>query len=164
MTVDPDGPIDDVDVTGFDGLLAVVERGGTYVGRVTLAADRLARDGRIAGETIRREVRTALWAELWTAALRDRLHRRIGSQWWEHVPHASVTVAVCTRDRPAQVARCLEALARLDPPPDRILIVDNAPDSRVVQPSRRMASTTCTSLDRASTTRATVRSSSARPS
>ncbi len=72
-------------------------------------------------------MRTALWSELWTSALRDRLHRRIGSQWWEHVPHASVTVAVCTRDRPAHIATCLAALARLDPPPDRILIVDNAP-------------------------------------
>ena len=127
MTVDPDGPIDDVEVTGFDGLLAVVEHGGTYVGRVTLPADRLARDGHIAGATIRREVRTALWSELWAAALRERLHRRIASQWWEHVPHASVTVAVCTRDRPGHLARCLAALARLDPRPDRVMVVDNAP-------------------------------------
>jgi hypothetical protein len=127
VTVDPDGPIEDVDVTGLDGLLAVVEHRGTYVGRLTLAADRLARGGRLDGETIRREVRRELWSELWGAALRERLHRRIGSRWWEHAPHASVTVAVCTRDRPGPLATCLAALARLDPPPDRILIVDNAP-------------------------------------
>ena len=114
MTVDPDGPIDDVEVTGFDGLLAVVEHGGTYVGRVTLPADRLARGGRIAGETIRGEVRTALWLELWTSALRDRLHHRIGSVVGARAAR-SVTVAVCTRDRPRQIARCLAALAPLDP-------------------------------------------------
>jgi GT2 family glycosyltransferase len=39
----------------------------------------------------------------------------------------SVTVAVCTRDRPASLARCLEALKRLDYRGLDILVVDNAP-------------------------------------
>lgn len=39
----------------------------------------------------------------------------------------SVTVAVCTRDRPAQLAVCLEALIALDYPAFDIVIVDNAP-------------------------------------
>ena len=41
----------------------------------------------------------------------------------------TVTVAVCTRDRAAQLAECLETLDALDYPPDRldILVVDNAP-------------------------------------
>jgi GT2 family glycosyltransferase len=40
-----------------------------------------------------------------------------------------VTVAVCTRARPALLAACLDALERLDYPGDRleILVVDNAP-------------------------------------
>jgi GT2 family glycosyltransferase len=40
-----------------------------------------------------------------------------------------VTVAVCTRDRPADLALCLDALNRLDYPNLDILVVDNAPSS-----------------------------------
>jgi glycosyltransferase involved in cell wall biosynthesis len=44
-------------------------------------------------------------------------------------PSTTVTVAVCTRDRAANLAVCLEALSALDYPADRleILVVDNAP-------------------------------------
>src|SRR4051812_42190841 len=41
----------------------------------------------------------------------------------------TVTVAVCTRDRPADLARCLDAIQALDPPPDQIVVIDNAPSS-----------------------------------
>lgn len=40
-------------------------------------------------------------------------------------PWLSVTVAVCTRDRPADVARCLDSLLRLDYPDVELLVVDN---------------------------------------
>jgi O-antigen biosynthesis protein len=39
----------------------------------------------------------------------------------------SVTVAVCTRDRPEDLARCLDALAQLRYPALELLVVDNAP-------------------------------------
>ena len=42
-------------------------------------------------------------------------------------PWPAVTVAVCTRDRPADLARCLDALLQLDYPDVEILVVDNAP-------------------------------------
>jgi GT2 family glycosyltransferase len=38
-----------------------------------------------------------------------------------------VSVIVCTRDRPEALARCLAALAALDPAPAEIVVVDNAP-------------------------------------
>ena len=41
-------------------------------------------------------------------------------------PDLSVSVVVCTRDRPAPLARCLRALGALDPPPDEVVVVDNA--------------------------------------
>ena len=37
------------------------------------------------------------------------------------------SVIVCTRGRPDDLARCLEALARVPPPPGEILVVDNDP-------------------------------------
>ncbi len=39
----------------------------------------------------------------------------------------TVTVAVCTRDRPENLSRCLSALQALDLPPLEILVIDNAP-------------------------------------
>jgi GT2 family glycosyltransferase len=44
-------------------------------------------------------------------------------------PWPSVTAAVCTRDRPADLAVCLDSLNRLDYPNLDILVVDNAPSS-----------------------------------
>jgi GT2 family glycosyltransferase len=56
--------------------------------------------------------------------------------FWELPPPPSLvpdtdcpplTVAVCTRDRPEDLALCLEALAKLDYPKLEILVIDNAP-------------------------------------
>ena len=48
-------------------------------------------------------------------------------------PLPSLTVAVCTRDRPDDLARCLAALARLDYPDLDVLVVDNSPRDRSVE-------------------------------
>ncbi len=40
---------------------------------------------------------------------------------------ASVTLAICTRDRPDAVERCLRGLDEAAPRPDEVLVVDNAP-------------------------------------
>lgn len=47
-----------------------------------------------------------------------------------HAARATVTVAVCTRNRAAHLPACLDALSALDYPDDRldIVVVDNAPD------------------------------------
>jgi GT2 family glycosyltransferase len=44
-------------------------------------------------------------------------------------PLPVVTVAVCTRDRPAQLAECLAALCQLDYPALDLLVIDNAPSN-----------------------------------
>jgi GT2 family glycosyltransferase len=41
---------------------------------------------------------------------------------------ATVSVVVCTRDRPDELARCLDALSDLRPRPFELIVVDNAPD------------------------------------
>jgi O-antigen biosynthesis protein len=38
----------------------------------------------------------------------------------------TVTVVICTRNRPGLLAKCLAAVVRLDPAPDRILVIDNS--------------------------------------
>lgn len=44
-----------------------------------------------------------------------------------------LTVAVCTRNHPEDLARCLDALERLDYPALDLLVVDNAPGSRATE-------------------------------
>ena len=56
-------------------------------------------------------------------ALQDELRPELAQ------PSVQVTVAVCTKDRPANVARCLAALHATTRPPFEILVVDNAPSN-----------------------------------
>ncbi|GAP96218.1 glycosyltransferase family 2 protein [Leptolyngbya sp. NIES-2104] len=42
---------------------------------------------------------------------------------------SSVSVIVCTRDRPHALKDCLRSLQALDPPPFEVLVIDNAPSS-----------------------------------
>ena len=48
-------------------------------------------------------------------------------------PFPFVTVAVCTRERPDDLAACLEAIARLDYPNYEVVVIDNAPRSDRVE-------------------------------
>lgn len=57
--------------------------------------------------------------------LTESLRRRIGGGATH--PRRSVSVVVCTRDRRETLADLLDALARLDPAPDEVVVVDNAP-------------------------------------
>jgi len=54
------------------------------------------------------------------AKLRERLSQSAGG---------SVSVVICTRDRPEQLAQCLRSLQNLSQPPHQIVVVDNAPTS-----------------------------------
>ncbi len=44
-------------------------------------------------------------------------------------PQTTISVAVCTRERPEDLARCLESLERLSERPSEMLVIDNAPRS-----------------------------------
>jgi O-antigen biosynthesis protein len=49
----------------------------------------------------------------------------------------TVTVVICTKNRPANLRECLYAVARLDPLPDQVLVVDNtAGDDETARVSR----------------------------
>jgi GT2 family glycosyltransferase len=44
-----------------------------------------------------------------------------------YLPEGSVSVVICTRDRPEQLKQCLRSLQNLSHPPHEIIVVDNAP-------------------------------------
>lgn len=54
----------------------------------------------------------------------DKLSKR-----WSQSAESSVSVVVCTRDRPEQLGQCLRSLQSLSQPPHEILVVDNIPSS-----------------------------------
>ncbi len=41
-------------------------------------------------------------------------------------PLLTVTVVVCTRNRPGELATCLDAISKLNPQPDDVLVIDNS--------------------------------------
>jgi len=45
----------------------------------------------------------------------------------------TVTLVICTRDRPDLLSRCLRAISCLEPAPDEVLVVDNTPGREVVR-------------------------------
>jgi GT2 family glycosyltransferase len=64
--------------------------------------------------------------QLQPAITRQLAERAVGAAVIPARPLPSVTVAICTRDRAADLARCLDAVDALSPPPDEVLVVDNA--------------------------------------
>jgi O-antigen biosynthesis protein len=126
-----------VDVESHPAVRALVRLFGVPVGyvdvesagaaplpiRITDAA--LARHGE---GLLRCAVRHALDAALADpAALSERILQPPPRSGITAATAEKVTVAVCTRDRPADLRRCLEALLRLDWPALDLLVVDNAP-------------------------------------
>jgi GT2 family glycosyltransferase len=93
------------------------------------------------GHQLRRTVATRHWAALTRRRLRALLqssgipdHLRLADL--QHVappadtgPVPLVTVAVCTRDRTAELAVCLDALLEVEYPTLDLLVIDNAPSA-----------------------------------
>ncbi|PYE55741.1 glycosyltransferase family 2 protein [Deinococcus yavapaiensis] len=132
---DPPAPLSELQ--GYGSVRCLVRLYGDPVGHVELP---LAEDLRDAA-TLRARLVSHLEADLrrwhlthflqsvtettewsWTNALNAR-----PEPWRGQLP--SLTVAVCTRDRPDDLALCLEAISRLDYPDLDVVVVDNAPTS-----------------------------------
>lgn len=67
------------------------------------------------------------------ASLHDPIARLGASDDGRDLGGLTISVVVCTRDRPAELKRALAALTRLDPAPSEVLVVDNAPTSRAAE-------------------------------
>jgi GT2 family glycosyltransferase len=120
---------------GYDAVQALVRLHGEPLGFVRLPV----KDGRCLASALARSILDDLSGQIISHLVRDGLALsprpeglRIADLF--RVPHAayrgtlpSVTVAVCTRDRPAELANCLESLVKLDYPSLQLLVIDNAP-------------------------------------
>lgn len=112
-------------LTGYGAVYALVRWNDMPVGRVRLPL-RLSSNS----------ARTYLTRDQLLAAICPQLDRPFADAWLEHwlgydgrpnpSPLPSATVAVCTRDRPDDLARCLASLLRLHPDGQQVLVVDSA--------------------------------------
>jgi GT2 family glycosyltransferase len=85
------------------------------------------RDGRIGEGALLAAVRTSTGRTLWDHVARERLGWAPGPRPPSHLPRA--TVAVCTRDRPDDLRRALDALLRLPDHGQELLVIDNHPST-----------------------------------
>lgn len=99
---------------------------------------------RLHGRPVGQALLPVIGGHLDGAELRDALVEAAGWPLWERWLHdylgweetratasalPSATVAVCTRDRPEDLRRCLEALMRLPDDSQELLVIDNCPSS-----------------------------------
>lgn len=118
--VDLGRPLADVAVpAGYDRCMLIFRLHGQPVGRAWIATtgDMLeAAKVHDAASALGPDAARA-WAEQWLD-FDERPRRGVAP---------TLAVAVCTRERPDDLARALEAISRLEPAPHEILVVDNAP-------------------------------------
>lgn len=113
---------------GEGGAHVLVRHRGRPVGRIWLS--RSQHGAEISPETLRLLIAHDLKDPLAAVVTRDAL---LGDQALAPLPTPALTVAICTRNRPDFLRRCLDALVRLRDtrahlgPPLDILVVDNAP-------------------------------------
>jgi GT2 family glycosyltransferase len=113
----------------YQGVLLVVISRGAFVGQLmlspgptlTVASQRKAIADHLAEPLWRQRVRTAFTR----AACGSTDERRRGGP--------SVSVIICTQERPADLRRCLDSLAALCTQPDEVVVVDNSSGDRATR-------------------------------
>ncbi len=137
LMIDLDDGVPDVtDLDGYAFVMVVVRYAGEPVGsvRVPVEGDRCR--GSPLADVIATELCEPLLRVVLLAAMEasrpgtclDLDAVTLASPRVAPTPAGRVTVAVCTRDRPARLRRCLDALVA-QRAPTRVLVVDNAPSS-----------------------------------
>ncbi|WCB96941.1 hypothetical protein DSM104299_05711 [Baekduia alba] len=117
--------LEQFDFTTAERWHVVVLDGGVPVARVELASPGATTGPALAHAAILRHADRAIERRRLDATLRERLGVRAPEP-----DRQAVTVVVCTHGRPAHLPRALDGIAGLDPAPDEVVIVDNAPGER----------------------------------
>ena len=110
----------------YSKALVLIRLHGKPIGQATLPVV----GGRIGDNELRETLMNAVGENLWKNWLWDVL------EWDERGPVQAMpiaTVAVCTRDRPEDLQRCLEALMRLPDDGQEYLVIDNCPATDATQ-------------------------------
>lgn len=123
VLVDLDEPLEPIAVEPrYDEVVLVVRSCGAVVGQIVLPALAV-----LGADVLRAAIGRRLGEALWRQELEQRLRTAVGAGPPPSPPGVSVSVVVCTRDRPRDLERCLESLGALDPPAHEVIVVDNCP-------------------------------------
>ena len=104
---------------GYQAALFLIRCKGRPVGKVTVPV----RQGAVAPGAVRR----ALSGEIVEAVAEVLTEAELRTGSVRPGPVPTATVAICTRERPDDLQRALDALMRLDGPGQEILVIDNCP-------------------------------------
>lgn len=100
--------------------LLLLRWAGRPVGQIVLPVT----DGRIEASVVERALSSWAGWDFWSAWLHDSLG-------WDEAesrgPLPAATVAVCTRNRPQELCRCLDAIAALPDDGQEVIVIDNRP-------------------------------------
>lgn len=121
-------PLQDVEnLAGYQVLKVLVRWQGTPVGYVDIPLQ----NQRCPADTLEQ----AIWAQQSPALRRGSLGQRLLTRQDANRGDSQllVSIAVCTRNRPAELKLCLEGLKRLDYPNLDLLIIDNAPEDEATE-------------------------------
>ena len=105
---------------GYDRALILGRFNGTPVARIFVPVS----DRHIRGEIVRDKLLEAAGERYWNLWLRRYLDLHDNCD-----PVPSATIAICTRERPTDLRRCLESLIKLPRDWHEILVIDNCPAS-----------------------------------
>ncbi|RJR35250.1 MAG: glycosyltransferase [Desulfobacteraceae bacterium] len=105
----------------YEGIHILVKYRRQPVGWVTL--------GNLQEPANPEQLREAIAEELGESLVRAALGRHLQPISSDKVDTLPISVIVCTRDRTAQLRRCLQSLVELEYPNYEIIVVDNAPSS-----------------------------------
>ncbi len=104
-----------------EAVLFVVSH-GRPLGRLRIPAVRV-----VSPELQAALVTEKLGHRLWQRELRAALETASGLDGLSDLPSPSVSVVICTRNRPGDLARCLDSLDELRTTPLEVIVVDSAP-------------------------------------
>lgn len=111
----------------YNQALVLIRFNGKPLGKALLPVT----EGQISGLELRERLVDAVGAQLWEQWLREYLD-------WDEVQSKRsalplATIAICTRDRPDDLKRCLDALVQLPDDGQEILVIDNCPATDATQ-------------------------------
>jgi glycosyltransferase involved in cell wall biosynthesis len=130
VAISLDEPLVPLEVeAAYDEAVVFVFSHGRPLGRLRIAGLRV----------VTPELQAALVTEkfghrLWQRELRAALELAAGLDGLAQLPVPEVTVVICTRNRPDDLARCLDSLSALRTSPVEVIVVDSAPsDERAAE-------------------------------
>jgi glycosyltransferase involved in cell wall biosynthesis len=111
------------ELENYNKALVLIRLHGRPVGQAVLPVI----GGRIDGGELREVLLHAADSAFWEEWLCDNLGW--GEEQATNFTSPTVTIAVCTRDRPEDLRRCLEALMKLSDDGQELLVIDNCPST-----------------------------------